>query len=164
MQDTTQNGRFVSRLDNYQQAIATSDGEATQCYEPIKYQNSGCCSQSTCKTFGCMVNKGEVDDHTPCDPTGDRTGTASFVFCSDNGCKDSHTCTNCWCGELDFDHRYLVNYDLDHGTLYYAFTTEWIISQAGCVNCFNNGDVDAMKDFMEENLKPGMCLPQFDGE
>lgn len=152
------NGQFVSM-------IGEDDLESTKkCYEPIKYQKSGCCSQKLCNTFGCMVNKGKIDSNTLCDPLGHITGTPSFVFCSENGCKNGNTCSDCWCGKLDYDHRYLVDYDLSHDTLYYAFTTEWIASQAGCVNCFNNGDVNAMKAFMEKHLNPGKCLPQFDGK
>jgi len=154
-------------LNEERQEWSTARGSefdsTAQCYKPVKYQNSGCCSQVTCRTFGCMVNKGVVDEHTPCDPTGERTGTPSWVFCADNGCKDSHTCSNCWCGELDIDHEYLVSYDLSHDTLYYAFTTEWIVTTIGCANCFNAGDIGAMKEFMEKELQPDECLPQFDG-
>jgi len=134
------------------------------CYKPVKYQKSGCCEQATCQTFGCLVNKGVLDRNTPCDPTGGYTGTPSWVFCADNGCKDSHTCSNCWCGELGSDHLALVAYDLSHHTLYYAFTTEWLVTAAGCVDCFNAGDIDAFKEFMEKQLQPDKCLPHFDGK
>lgn len=81
---------------------------------PTPHYNSGCCKKNTWKHLGCQVNRGTIDENTPCNPKG-----GTWMFCEQNGCHGS--CGKCECQKLTPLQRILVAYDIHTKTLFYAF-------------------------------------------
>lgn len=85
---------------------------AQQCYQPKYYPASNCCAR--CGHYGCIVNNGDVDSNTPCDPPN------TWVFCENKGCSGG-SCGRCWCAPISGLTREAVQHDINHHALFYAF-------------------------------------------
>lgn len=131
---------------------------ASPSYIPQTRPDSNFCTR--CRQYGCVVNRGSITQHTPCNPS-DRYDP-TWLFCERTASEGS--CDSCRCQKLSRFQQRAVQHDLSRGVLFYALRkNELLPSLTGCNECLHLDSLQRQQEIVPDILRNEISDPSPEG-